>query len=296
MTFCQRSLLLLGLWLPACSSTPPFSAGSFPKEGVQLKVNGPVDLDGKPVSDVHKLRDEAIKAEPLLKGLVPSGYKAASSVLLSSVDDGLPWLGLEGWACSTPENFATNFSDGDSIASVVIGNPFVLVSLKSAFVEMACYKVWDDQAKEFAMSELVPSEVSLDGPARKVLCKYQWHGIPPTRIHMAQEPERPEYLLNTANAKDLGLNFCKVVGARSEGVTVSEMDKLRETNQRYNGTHLQGHNKVKVNDQIIATAAFTTVRFDRLPVKLTVELYRESPSDPQAAPDVTEEILVAGQR
>ncbi len=271
-----------------CAS-PSLEVDQFPKETVKLKVTGLQELDGKSSADIFALRDQAIAAEPKLRKVIPEKYKAASSPMLAGIGSGLPWFGAAGWACSSKESYPKHFADGESIESVPLANPWLLVALKSARASMA----WSPDMAQFWPSEMVPSELKVDGSARKVICKYTWKGAPPSRALLAAEPDADIFVLNTVNAYDFGFNYCRVVQAQSQGVRVAAFDRAMDCRMAYKAGTVPDHPDLKVNCLTLTSSTLVPVKIDTFPIKLVMQLYRDAPVDASAQPVMTEEISLA---
>lgn len=283
----KKALLGLGLLLMSCASTA-FDPDKLPQEVVKLKVAGMTELDGKSAEEIHTLRDQALRAEPKLLRALPPNYKAAKSTMLSGVESGRPWVGAAGWACSDKASFDTHYADGETIDSVVIANPWMLVGLKSARVCVA----WSPDMDVFWPSEIVPARLSVDGKSRHVTCFYQWRGTPPSRMVLATEPDADIYMLNTANANDFGLKYCRVVQNRSQNVRVKVFDRAMDCRMTYGPIAVDGHPDVQVNGLSFPATAYVGIKIDTLPVKLYLELHKNPPTDAQSKPTITEEIII----
>lgn len=272
----------------SCASTA-FDPDKLPKQVVTVKVSGLTELDKKSAEDVFAMRDQAIRAEPKLLRALPPNYKAASSVMLSRLESGLPWVGTAGWGCSDKDSFAAHYADGLSIESAIIANPWMLVGLKSASV---CVAKSPDM-EPFCDSEILPAGLSVDGNSRHITCHYQWKGCPPSRAVLATDPDVDIYMLNTANAYDFGLKYCRVVEAKSQNVRVKTFGRAMDCKMTYAGTAIQGHSDVKVNGLTFPPSAYVGIKIDTFPAKLHLELHRNPPVEATARPVITEEIVIA---
>jgi len=271
---------MFAILLTGCAATMPFE--SFPSEVVKLKVNGLVELDDKSPAEIRKIRDQAIAAEPKVRPLITSKYECA---LLASIDPDKPWIGLGGWSNPDLGNYEKNYMDGPSLASVDIGNPFLLASLKSIGRQIPQPPgAWE----KAATSEVVPEEITVDGPGQKIVCKYRWQGASPTAIFRAMQPGKECMVLDTANAGDLGLPYCKVV--KTEGAQAP--NQVVSTNLKYKGGPLQNHPKLKVNDLFIHKDSWIPIKVDKIPFKIVVNFYLFKPTSDTTHPDVVEEITV----
>lgn len=286
----RRLLFLTSLLMMGCSH-PPFS--KFPKQPVALKVQPMVELDGLSAEEVFKLRDQAISAEPALRSLFPSDYKAASSGMLSGIESGRSWEGLEGWAKATDDNFASQFHAGPSLASAFLANPFLLVGLRS---DRFCIGIPGNQEEAWS-SEWLPKEINVAGPERKILCRYQWHPHCPSSLLMQGLPNQPLLFLETSNASDFGFVTFRVAKDKCQGVEIKEENPAAAgvmlCRQFYRATKLQrSRSAADVNGLTIGKGAFVRVTPKSFPMKIVLYLYRGTPTSEKVEPDVIEEIVV----
>ena len=222
-------ILLIGLFLYQLNAVrqssvlsvrvPPLLIASAPlrlgQEAVSLipvniRLNEPVELDGKTRAEVFALRnDYVLKENHLIKGR----YRP-SPAIFGQITDGKPWWGLMGQYCNGPGEKSI---EGASEESRFLANPFLLLGVNENMawtVNGSCFPVY-------------PRPISLEWDAANKMATVtydmsrffkEWSEVPPRAFG-------PSYYLVNYNARDFGFNY--VAAVKKFSYNIKPLNKAR---------------------------------------------------------------------
>ena len=298
-------LVVLGLCLGAAvyyvgrshlgtAKSGPWSAGSLPKEILELKVRPPMVFSGKTKAEILKLREEQMALEPKLRGLLPSkvpppepapenASEAGPSPhqgILSAVNDGSPWRSLVG------ELWSVNDEDGESTASISVLNPFLLCGVRyavrnsSALPGVSAVDAARLTFQEAVRGDLLPTQMTFDGPNRRLLVNYRLRAASPLlQLKSQLGADHILIYLENCNAGELGLPYFAVNSKGTSGVRYVQgenakaknallgFDKIMPCNQQY--ATIKNRNEL-----YIKTGGYMTMSIQNFPVKIELNYWR----------------------
>jgi hypothetical protein len=285
-------------------ATPPakpvggFMPDQFPQTVVKLPVVPFMSYRTANCQEIKERRKQALQ-QPALQGLVAKNYDANKARLMDNATDGKPWRQLDRTFFRDPTLDGKNVPQV-AIDSVVLENPFLLGHLSYSYYRLTLDGFVNDPKTfiERCQQELTPTVLSLDGKNRCLQVKYQIRhreNYATLASRLAGHARRAEYRLVLANAYDLGLDYCVLNSAESQGFDESQgrFDNVRKT-AMYCTTGMESLVNEEMTQIRYNGSMCPNLTLDSLPAKLSIGLWKESPKDIKAKPDLRLEIEITG--
>lgn len=274
-------------WLkvvPAQPSTP----NPYPKAAVHLPIHPLEDLNGQRRAELCALRQQQYAAVPSLAPSWP-GYQAEYSKLVSQVDWAGGWVGIDGVARCTRDDFPRRFREGPSLLSAMWLNPYLPVLVFPAKFELG----FPDTAPGALAPDVLPASAELDGPRRKLTVTYKLGSV---LARSAREEQPPHVMLNHFNAREQGFtHYCVRAAEGLRYVPVGNANhpdgNVMPVDQDLRALEA-GH--IQANQLYIRTDSFVTYDLSKLPARLEIVLWKKEPEEAKTPADLTEVILLDG--
>ena len=266
---------LLGAWYllrPPANHNALAIGEAASVEKVDIPLQPPLELDFKSRAELLQLRSQAVYSHP---ELLKSEYRPYGPIF-GRIVDGLPWWGVKG---QFYYGNGQHSIEGPSEESRFILNPYLLVAAEF-------YTRLDaDRYRESEVSDT--GFIFYCAPYSLLWFPRQAYAEAEYRADCIDRIGGGFFDLIAYNARDLNLTYLYVSYPDSQGIAHSDPPDRAYANPQYIHQGSSCGYAGGCNNMSPYTPEIDGIRIQSLPAKVTIWLWKEDPSDPHRAPDMT---------
>ncbi len=254
-----------------------------------IGLNGLTELDYTTKKQIYEIRTRRINEYPFL---APRGYTPRSDVF-GGIVDGKPWWGILGLSFYGPGRKGI---EGDSLQSLYIENPYLLVGLDEGFAYIVDEKRAESRGLE--PTPIYPMPVSLVWAKQGDWAKAVFN-ITELRAQQNKFVSSANLLQNLQfvayNARDLGFNYLYLVPEKSPNINVLSKGTVTGFFSQTSKKPLLIKHFIHRGDScgypggcnnISPHQSEFVIRYYSLPARAYLKMWREKPDSVEEEPDM----------